>query len=358
MVKKILPVLFVLCLAFTKVALAGPCSPEEEAAGCLPGAILHEDGTLEYYCDCSTAGGTPAPEPGPTGTPAPTPTPGPTPTPDPYAVCPTYCVVPPESMFRGSTVMVDLFYLCDDPSVLVGWIEYDEIPPHCESHTPTPAPTPGDGYPPQLLELFVACQCPDPTVRREPFPRGMVTVENRLWIEGAPSAEASSDPEDWGDYHDYRVHLRWEMLPHAAVWDFDDGTTATGNPVFHIYNASSWGKPANGPGLGGRHDLPAYQVRLTTRWQALWKETWWEPSEVDRWECVACGDPAANCSRDECPECSGDNARCWTETIRDYHDSGWQVMDLRDLVGYPTWYFERVTVEPVPVIEVQGIITE
>jgi len=262
-------------------------------------------------------------------------------------------------------IIADIFYLCTNPEVIVGVILYQEIPPHCQVQTPTPAPTPGAGYPPQFMELYVANQCPDPIIKREPYPRGMVTVENKFWIEDAPSPEASSDPVDWGDYHDYRVHLKWEMLPDEPIWDFDDGTVGTGNPVFHIYNTASYGKPANGPGLNGRWDLPAYQVKVYTRWQALWKETWWEPQEVDRWECRPCGDPEANCIRPECPACWEDdahtqpanNARCWTEIVHDNHDTGWRVVDLREL-GNPTWYFERVTTEPVPIIEVQGIISQ
>jgi len=262
-------------------------------------------------------------------------------------------------------IIADIFYLCTNPEVIVGVILYQEIPPHCQVQTPTPAPTPGAGYPPQFMELYVANQCPDPIIKREPYPRGMVTVENKFWIEDAPSPETSSDPVDWGDYHDYRVHLKWEMLPDEPIWDFDDGTVGTGNPVFHTYNTASYGKPANGPGLNGRWDLPAYQVKVYTRWQALWKETWWEPQEVDRWECRPCGDPEANCIRPECPACWEDdahtqpanNARCWTEIVHDNHDTGWRVVDLREL-GNPTWYFERVTTEPVPIIEVQGIISQ
>jgi len=332
---------------------------------------LTEDGVWEVCGMCYASGETPTPVPtpgpGPTATPGPTLTPAPTPTPGPMDVCATHCVWPDMWDTMGidpgpGVVVVDVYWLCRDPRILIRMVRYTEVPDHCQTGE---TPTPGPGGPPQLMELFQRVQCPHPTVKREPYPRGMVTVENKLWLESADPVEAASDPEDWEDYHDYTVHLRWEMVNENPMWDFDDGTMGIGNPVFHTYNTTSYGKPANGPGLGGRHDLPSYQVRVTTWWRALWKETWWEPKEVDRWECRPCGDPEANCIRPECPACWEDdahtqpanNARCWTEIVHEDHDTGWREYDLRQL-GYPTRHFARQTTEPVPIIEVQGVISK
>ena len=184
--------------------------------------------------------------------------------------------------------------------------------------TPTPAPTPTPT--PQLPPPELVDHCPDLIVHREPYPRGMVTVENRLWAEPPANTTTCLSPQNVGERYHYVVCLKWERLPDPPIWDFDDGTVESGNPVFHTYNASSYGRPANGPGLEGRHDLPAYQVKVYTRWQALWRETWWE----------------------------------WDGTWQ-YHDTGWRVLDLREL-GWPTWYCESNTLEPLPVIEVQGIL--
>jgi len=150
----------------------------------------------------------------------------------------------------------------------------------------------------------------------------MVTVENRLWAEPPANTTTCLPPQNVGGRYHYVVCLKWERLPDPPIWDFDDGVVESGNPVLHTYDASSYGRPANGPGLEGRYDLPAYQVRVYTRWQALWRETWWE----------------------------------WDGTWQ-YHDTGWRVLDLREL-GWPTWYCESNTLEPLPVIEVQGILGE
>lgn len=183
------------------------------------------------------------------------------------------------------------------------------------TNTPTPTPTP---TPPP----WPAGDCPTPDVHREPYPRGLVTVPNRLWLEMPPAATDCTAPVDVGERIGWRRCVRWDLLPGTPIWDFDDGTFDTGDPVYHTYYTSSWEKPQNGPGLGGRNDLPAYQVLLITRWEAFGRETWWE----------------------------------WDGTAWDFHDSGWMWLDLRNL-GRPAWYCESQALEPLPVIEVQGVLS-
>jgi len=183
------------------------------------------------------------------------------------------------------------------------------------TNTPTPTPTPTP--PPWPLG-----PCPTPEVEREPYPRGMVTVENKLWVEMPPGTTRCSEPVNQDGRRGWVRCVRWELLPGEPIWDFDDGTVGGGSPVFHTYYTSSWGKPENGPGLGGRNNLPAYQVEVYTRWQAFGRETWWE----------------------------------WDGNSWQFHDSGWMWLDLRAF-GWPSWYCESTAIEPVPVIEVQGILS-
>ena len=143
----------------------------------------------------------------------------------------------------------------------------------------------------------------------------MVGVENRLWLEMPQIQEECSPSIDDDGRKGYVRCTRWE-LDGDVPWDWDDGSTETRSAydeVFHTYYTSSWGKPANGPGLDGRNDLPAYQVTVTSRWRFLFRDSWWE----------------------------------WDGSAWVFRDTGW----------LPTGHTcESIVLEPLPVIEVQGII--
>jgi hypothetical protein len=67
------------------------------------------------------------------------------------------------------------------------------------------------------------------------------------------------------------------------------GTRSGGN-ISHIYETSSYGKPANGPSVDASRRDPAYQVQLTTLWNLAATFQYQEERQEER--CFAAnGDP-------------------------------------------------------------------
>ncbi len=251
--------------------------------------------------------------------------------------------------------------------------------------------------------LDVSVTVPCQRVGRIPYPRGMVVVPNRMWID----ANSPAWVESWSQTLDYnaclshdikeddrlirnfRIGLAWERIDDMPpYWKVEESGTYRGWSVGGIaWERSSWGKPRCGPGLQQGERLPAYRVDVYTYWQAYWRRVYdrqkkFEECESD-WRCDAWGQCNTVCDIDgdghadsgtkwETYLCNTDenedgipDDECWEEV-----DSGWQPFDLR-MFGYPTSYFVSSAAGPiptalepnpgcsgvcVPVIEVQGLI--
>ncbi len=261
--------------------------------------------------------------------------------------------------------------------------------------TPSPTPTTPPVEPPCAVNITgtgvdincgsyynnisASADVPCMEVDRSPAPRGLVAVENRLWL--VPGAgENGNYPESWsetcwpipanpeaGKPYNYRIGVRWKRLTGMPpAWDFNErdwnvgrsGASASGMAVAHTYETASYGLAANGPALDGSFTLPAYQVSVHTYWVAEWADAW----EYFSWEC-----PAGK-ERDD-----GNGPYCTVPEIRVWHDAfrGWFPLDLRRYRN-PTYYFDSRSVEspdvrvlpprlcasviPVPIIESQSVI--
>jgi len=230
--------------------------------------------------------------------------------------------------------------------------------------------------------ILVSLTAPCPLVDRQPAPRGLVSLLNLFQV-----MPPTSGLEAWSNYcqaglpesniRNFQIGLRWVRLATPARWLFDErpwnigrsGNEATGDSVQHVYETSSWGKPANGPSLSGTFDLPAYQVNVETSWAAQW---------ATRWEAYECVETETVCNYTGNPEESCRGRSGWAPAggncIRhDWvaHFNGWHALDLTRY-GYPTWYFLSrwvssgnpfvlppnvcVRTIPVPVIESQSVL--
>ena len=174
-----------------------------------------------------------------------------------------------------------------------------------------------------------------------------------------------------------------------------------GNPVTHIYETSSWGKPRNGPRflppaeacpswqancceqVPEVWDMPAYQVRVATFWSVQWKVEWEVYQQVgSAGECVCHGGTGADQCEGEPGLCVNDNEHwVWVlDPVYDWveHEDGWHTLDIREHGG-STWYYTSWSVittgagpwcaweygDPnpgdtvrVPVIEVQSVLRD
>lgn len=218
------------------------------------------------------------------------------------------------------------------------------------------------------------------------------------WSEAAmfPDRLPGEDPQP-GDVRDYRIGLRWRRLDQTGgqdlgpcppiCWDLDERdwnvgqdygygpvpAMRCGNPISHIYETSSWGKPHNGPRFisadeicpagqdqcceqvpsgDAEWDMPAYQVRVATYWGAEWAVRWelWEVVRIEEGECGCSGvDPQGSPFWTSCGEppegiCVGTDEwwGAWGEPVYDWveHREGWHPVDLRDY-GEPSWYYSQ-----------------
>ncbi|MCP4643226.1 MAG: hypothetical protein GY851_22455, partial [bacterium] len=176
--------------------------------------------------------------------------------------------------------------------------------------------------------LQVEARIPPAGILRNPWPRGMVSIENCLWYEGAQDVEAFSaekalpcESVNYNRTYDNSVYdcggetgqvtedaqvnhqvgaawRQWRMgddpvfgyTPmHEVTWVVEDrewnggDTMYVGNEMCHIYQTSSWGLPADGPTWN-----PECQDRtcdcdervadyLGTESYHVKVETWWWP---------------------------------------------------------------------------------
>ena len=231
------------------------------------------------------------------------------------------------------------------------------------------------------------------------------------WSERGLPRDLSRDGTHAGQIANYQMGLRWRRLtpPEAPAphWTFDERAwnvgqdrgrgvirnDAWGTSVSHAYEASSadvtdtgrYGdpgdKPRNGPARGGEWNLPAYQVRVTIHWAIEWAQQWdqWERTGSER---RCCHTPAGGSEHDACHDderyagCANHWEGWSVETYDVYgwvhHSDGWYVIDLRNY-GEPSWTFASQAVRssgdgvrwgpvldvvPVPVIEVQSVLSE
>lgn len=229
------------------------------------------------------------------------------------------------------------------------------------------------------VRASVAMPCP--SVQRQPYPRALVgtPVVFATWPGNASSASAS---RAWCEptMRNYTISVRWQQLPLAPLWEFNDRSwsnesgRAQGWQAEHVYDTASFALRPIGPSTQGRLDLPAYEVSLTTYWLPGVREEWdqWHAYRFDCRETdVDCHQQAAICSGDT----SIGNGDCgqWR-----HHSSGWIDVDPRWL-GYSTPYLMRNSARdisqpppdipavptdqrqcniPVPVIESQGLLAE
>ena len=243
-------------------------------------------------------------------------------------------------------------------------------------------------------------QVPCLNVLRDPYPRGMVSFPNVFWIDGPYSATGTASSRQWctANIRNYTLQVRWLYLPEPApIWHFDerawssDPAQAAGAQVTHKFETSSFNlsgseycegpacdKPANGPSLNGKLELPSYQVRVATNWMAQVRRTWEER--------VRLGPITFSCASSD-GACLALQAFC-EQPANEFHDdcylfewrpvdTGWQTADLRDY-GYPAPYYtswaaqdqtmpppgiplvplsERACgIIPVPIIETQSLL--
>ena len=353
----------------------------------------------------------------------PTPPPSATPTPEPPCV-----PNPPEVTCEGTHWGYHI------------WVEA-RVPPHRVQVIPFPrwlvamgAPLPApyeSGEPGRLiLQDDPAFTPPELCAPNGPGFSAGCWSDAAMWPERGPNEEPQR-----GDIRNYRLGLRWRRVradrpnaldlgvPPLSCWFFDErewniGANYGYGPIYdsvcgatevtHVYETSSWGKPRNGARFlppeqacprGVAHcceqvpevwDMPAYQVRVNTFWQAEWNVKW------ESYELVGVGDygddstcfcrpqgaptgvPHVGCGA-EVPACSGCNGWCGkvAEPVYDWvqHEQGWAGIDLRRWLGQ--WYYEQWQVcsggagpwcafeygtcggaVPVPVIEVQSVLRD
>jgi hypothetical protein len=219
-----------------------------------------------------------------------------------------------------------------------------------------------------------------------------------------------------GDIKDFRVGLRWrriDIIPGdddpggapATCWDWDERdwnigqdygygpipAVTCGKSVSHIYETSSYGKPANGPNFipaedtctswtpacdsgstaprchcceqipssmadwrrlpsfydfdpaAGPWQNPAYQVRVPTYWALEWAAEWYQWDVVGRkCECAYVpGWGTAACDLDDDGVADPDTRRLCEDEYgwrhHDFADKRWNLVDLRNY-GKGTWY--------------------
>lgn len=403
-------------------------------------------------------GSNPGNHPLPVATPTPCPggvcpTPTPTPTPGPYQV--DYpCLVPAEDLAvevegaedywigahvtmqggserpsREEVIEVLNGWTGDREALPATWLDLTGYFQHCSECEDSSSDSPG---PPDFQDLPCPAEYRDGSlgtgcrwdiytrdyllpvrVKRQPWPRGLVTVPNILelmpdprWGQaGEGGAWSGKAPQGYPDANtrNYTIGLRWKRIEvngNEVCWDWDERpwnigkdygygeikAVTCGNPGTHIYETSSgdivdpahYGdegdKPRNGPGLDMRTDLPAYQVGITTYWEAQWKVEYDRYEVVDHvegWYYDGIAEDHMRCD----PQYNDPRCKWVSRDIREWrhHEDGWHTIDLSKLRPGP-WYeewhaavsfngtptrgnwVEEVPGVPVPVIEVQSVI--
>ncbi|MBN1267628.1 MAG: hypothetical protein JXA25_19205 [Anaerolineales bacterium] len=235
--------------------------------------------------------------------------------------------------------------------------------------------------------VSASAQVPCVQVKRWPYPRGLVNLENTFEVARPyVSQRGVGQSAGWCSpgIRNYTLEVEWRMVGDVQpVWSFDEREWAEepeyqrGFVVTHTYQTSSWAKPENGPSLEGKLELPAYQVELGTAWQPYLRRSWEERvRERKELDCSGCGS-SGECE-ELCSKCGSDGTdreadACYEERW-EARTTGWQAVDLR-AYGYTESYYRSwlagdiseppedipsVPVEdrvcgsvPVPVIEVQ-----
>jgi hypothetical protein len=354
------------------------------AQGCPPGqewvCVMVCDpatGGCNERCSCCGSAVTPGTPGGATVLPV---TPPPTATPFP-AESLDFCVH--DDCEPGETRYALIHYKCE-PWCYVDRIEYLEpcCGRHCpceeltEEHQPC---TPGGGWI-SCSEFGARVQCGLPVwhADREPYPRALVTMAERVWVTDLPTAQcwgAAVDPggqdcdcRDDGSCEDdpppadticeFKLGLNIEPGNEPPTWRFEGCGVTTGPRAECGWERSSWGRPALGVGMDCE-PLPAYTVNATVPyWWSIgrqWEQ--WEKVDQDcECSCKVCEDP--NGCSDEC-DCHGadDNLCIHDDEFCDevcepaydwrHHGDNWELLDLRDY-GWGTPYMLNPKVQLVP----------
>ncbi len=265
---------------------------------------------------------------------------------------------------------------------ICNWTFAEEPPCTTITITPSGEITCGGNF-----SVSASARVPCMTVLRDPYPRGLVSAPNVFWLNGPWSAIGSASSRAWctPTIRNYTLQVGWQFLPGVPpAWFFDERSWseeppyAYGMAVTHTYQTSSWGLPETGPSLEGKLNLPAYQVRVGTAWQAMVRRSWEELERGDRrtfncdagdtecWELYAvCEVPGTDLEDDQCYE--------WRWVAR---DTGWVPVDLTQY-GYAQSYYlswaagdvsmpppgvpavplsQRLCNVPVPIIEAQALL--
>jgi hypothetical protein len=325
----------------------------------------------------------------PRGTPQPT---RPLPTRPPTETPPTgtyymwrYCI--PDS--ASPTGYWHARYICDSatrqcsPDLITLIVAYN-----CGTPTPTTLKVNPLPCPAKFTQTGISCligwvrraeaRIPPVPITYRPYPRGIVndTIEFTAppfivqdWACTSPQVD-NWNPRNWGYDEDYRnlvFCIRWRQVaapdpsPDPApawiryVWD----ERAWGQPkedtsrqqtTEHLYVTSSAQKVENGPAR-----LPSYQVEARSYWVIDWRMTW---EHAFRWtECIR--------TRSNADVCEGQRGFQSVQRVEWRGESDDGTADLRDY-GAAHFYADSTLVRtpdgrvlsilPVPVIEVQGVI--
>lgn len=326
--------------------------------------------------------------PGPPGPTRPVPTRPPTPTPPPgMFYWWRYCVADATS----PTGFYHIRYVCENrdgqrfcsPNMMTLFTAYN-----CNSPTPVPIDPkrvpcpPGFSQTESGLTVFCAWErrvevrIPPLPITYTPYPRGLVNDPMKFF---APAMVVQPwncservdgwNPQEWRPDEDYRSAifcLRWRQVawpdpaPDPApgwlrytwderAWGDPKTTSARQQMVEHVYVTSSALKSENGP-----QNLPAYQVQVQSFWILDWRIGW---EKRVRWHTCEPGGSHNTC----------DGVAGWRTVRHERWDVGADhgSADLRRY-GLPNFYAtstlitipdgRRMTILPVPVIEVQGVI--
>jgi len=201
--------------------------------------------------------------------------------------------------------------------------------------------------------IYAEAGIPPHRVKRSPFPRGLVTLENEFDLLAEPWISESGGPHfggdgfysdkinvpdpireepEPGDIKEYELGVRWRRVgdfhpqfgyvpPHCFNFDERAWNVARGDAaaacalpdvdghvrVSHAYETSSWDKPgddngpswdnpANGPRVDLENqvvpevwDLVSYQVKVATYWVVEWRDRWYAWDTTGEIEWDECG---------------------------------------------------------------------
>ncbi|MBI3913110.1 MAG: hypothetical protein HY327_02770 [Chloroflexi bacterium] len=303
-----------------------------------------------------------------------------------------YCV--PFGVVGGMTrILADMLYQEDPESGIVTVIQIVQPSPSCKAAANQPGvkakPLPCPEIDFALADQSIACSeswlrqaravVPPVPITYTPYPRGIVT--DKIIFSGPAALITQNwncsqsvngwDPIAWTgstEHRNFVFCLRWRQVKHpdpapdpAPAWFYYDwDERAWGEPKWsldfkgtqdHTYVTASAQKVENGPS-----NLPAYQVQVHSYWILDWRSDW-EYREFHT-ICARSGDP-----KDTCDGKNGWSVERIEEHWHPASDDG--TADLRRY-GNPNFFLtsrkvrvpdgRAMTVLPVPVIEVQGVI--